>query len=197
MAGGVRVFMGIISRLLLLLYVLAVMAVLVVSAGVCLHFIPTQVWQDNLSLIISRQETLIVIAVMLLASLCLLSMSLSSSKKATIVNLSGDVELQKGTFKEVSVSIPAIISVVERAALSVAGVRQVEAKVQNKGGNAPVNVQLSIILSQNYSAPEVSAEIKTAVNKALQVALEISDVPVDMKVSEITHAVIERERRVV
>ena len=192
-----RVFMGIISRLLLLLYVLAVMAVLVVSAGVCLHFIPTQVWQDNLSLIISRQETLIVIAVMLLASLCLLSMSLSSSKKATIVNLSGDVELQKGTFKEVSVSIPAIISVVERAALSVAGVRQVEAKVQNKGGNAPVNVQLSIILSQNYSAPEVSAEIKTAVNKALQVALEISDVPVDMKVSEITHAVIERERRVV
>jgi uncharacterized alkaline shock family protein YloU len=173
------------------------MAVLVVSAGVCLHFIPTQVWQDNLSLIISRQETLIVIAVMLLASLCLLSMSLSSSKKATIVNLSGDVELQKGTFKEVSVSIPAIISVVERAALSVAGVRQVEAKVQNKGGNAPVNVQLSIILSQNYSAPEVSAEIKTAVNKALQVALEISDVPVDMKVSEITHAVIERERRVV
>jgi uncharacterized alkaline shock family protein YloU len=197
MAGGVRVFMGIISRLLLLLYVLAVIAVLVVCSGFCLHFIPTQVWQDNLSLIISRQETLIVIAVMLLASLCLLSMSLSSSKKATIVNLSGDVELQKGTFKEVSVSIPAIISVVERAALSVAGVRQVEAKVQNKGGNAPVNVQLSIILSQNYSAPEVSAEIKTAVNKALQVALEISDVPVDMKVSEITHAVIERERRVV
>ena len=189
--------MGIISRLLLLLYVLAVMAALAVSAGVCLHFIPTQVWQDYLNLILSKQETLIVIAVMFLASLCLLSMSLSSSKKATVVNLSGDVELEKGTQKEVSVTIPAIVSVVERAALSVAGVRQVEAKVQNQGGNIPVKVQLSIVLSQSYSAPEVSAEIKTAVNKALQVVLEISDVPVEMKVSEITHAVIERERRVV
>lgn len=189
--------MGIISRLLLLLYVLAVMAALVISAGICLHFIPAQVWQDNLNLIISKQETLIVIAVMLLASFCLLSMSLSSSKKATVVNLSGDVELEKGTQKEVSVTIPAIVSVVERAALSVAGVRQVEAKVQNQGGNIPVKVQLSIVLSQSYSAPEVSAEVKTAVNKALQASLEISDVPVDMKVSEITHAVIEREKRVI
>ena len=133
--------MGIISRLLLLLYVLAVMAALVVSAGVCLHLFPTQVWQDELNLIISRQETLFVIAIMFLASLCLLSAALSSSKKATaVVNLSGDVELQKGTSKEVSVTIPAIVSVVERAALSVVGVRQVEAKVNNQSGNIPVNV---------------------------------------------------------
>ena len=111
--------------------------------------------------------------------------------------MSGDVELEKGTQKEVSVTIPAIVSVVERAALSVAGVRQVEANVQNQGGNIPVKVQLSIILSQNYSAPEISAEVKKAVNEALQVVLEISDVPVEIKVSEITHAVIERERRVI
>lgn len=190
--------MGLISRLLLLLYVLAVMAALVVSAGVCLHLFPAQVWQDNLNLIISRQETLIVIAVMFLASLCLLSMALSSSKKVTeVVNLSGDVELQKATPKEVAVTIPAIVSVVERAALSVVGVRQVEAKVTNKGGDIPVSVSLSIVLSQSYSAPEISAEVKTAVNKALQIVLEISDVPVDVKVNEITHAVIERERRVV
>ena len=189
--------MGIISRLLLLLYVLAVMAALVVSAGVCLHLFPAQVWQNELNWILSRQETLIVIAIMFLASLCLLSMSLSSSKKATVVNLSGDVELEKGTQKEVAVTIPAIVSVVERAALNVAGVRQVEAQVSNQGGNIPVKVQLSMILSQSYSAPEVSAEVKTAVNQALQVSLEISDVPVEIKVTEITHAVIERERRVV
>ena len=190
--------MGIISRLLLLLYVLAVIAALIVSAGVCLHFISAQVWQNELNWLISSQETLIVIAVMFLASLCLLSAALSSNKKAAaVVNLSGDVELEKGTQKEVSVTIPAIVSVVERAALSVAGVRQVEANVQNQGGNIPVKVQLSIILSQNYSAPEISAEVKKAVNEALQVVLEISDVPVEIKVSEITHAVIERERRVI
>ena len=187
--------MGIISRLLLLLYVLAVMAALVISAGVCLPFIPTQVWQSYLNWIISTRETVIVIGVMLLASLCLLVMTLSSKKGA--VNMKGDVELQKGTLNEVKVAVPAIVSVVERAALSVQGVRQVEAKVQNKGGQNPLNVQVSMILSQSYSAPEVSALVKMEINKALQTALQIPEVPVDVKVTEVTHAVVEREKRVV
>lgn len=187
--------MGIISRLLLLLYVLAVMAALVVSAGVCLHFISTQVWQAYLNWILTRQETLIVIGVMFLASLCLLSAAFSGKKSP--VNLNGDVELQKGTFNEVKVTIPAIVSVVERAALSVAGVRQVEAKVTNQGGKTPVGVKLSIVLSQNYSAPKVSEDVKKAVIKSLLVALEITDAPVEVKVTEVTHAVVEREKRVV
>ena len=187
--------MGIISRLLLLLYVLAVMVALAVGAGVCLHFIPTQVWQSYLNWIISTQETLIVIAVMFLASFCLLSMALSSKKSP--VNIKGDVELQKGTFNEVRVAVPAIVSVVERAALSVQGVRQVEAKVQNRGGSTPVSVQVSMVLSQSYSAPDVSAQVKAEINKALQTALQISDVPVEVKVTEVTHAAIEREKRVV
>lgn len=188
--------MGIISRLLLLLYVLAVMAALVVGAGVCLHFIPTQVWQTYLNWIISTKETIIVIGVMFLASLCLLMMTLSS-KKGAAVNSKSDVELQKGSLNEVKVAVPAIVSVVERAALSVQGVRQVEAKVQNKGGEKPVNIQISIVLGQNYSAPEVSALVKSEINKAIQTALQISDVPIDVKVTEVTHAVVEREKRVV
>ena len=187
--------MGIISRLLLLLYVLAVMAALAVGAGVCLHFIPTQVWQSYLEWILTTRETLIVLGVMFFASLCLLSMALSSKKGP--VNIKGDVELQKGTFNEVKVALPAVVSVVERAALSVQGVRQVEAKVQNRGGESPVTAQVSVILGQGYSAPDVSALIKMEINRALQTALQISDVPVDVKVTEVTHAVMERERRVV
>ena len=189
--------MGILGRLLLLLYVLAVMAALVVSAGVCLHFIPAQTWQNELNWVIARQETLAVLAVMFLASLCLLSIALSSSKKATVVNLSGDIELQKGSAREVRVTVPAIVSVVERAALNVVGVRKVEAKVANRGGEVPVNVELDIVLSQNFAAPEVSTQVKEAVNAALKTVLQIPDAPVEVRVVEITHAVIEREKRVV
>ncbi len=189
--------MGILSRLLLLLYILAVMTALVVSAGVCLHFIPAQTWQNQLNWLLARQETLIVLVVMFVASLCLLSMALSSSKKATVVNLSGDVELQKGSKNEVKITVPAITSVVERAALNVVGVRQVEAKVSNQGGAVPVNVQLNIVLSQNYAAPEISAQVKTSVNRALQTLMQIPEAPVEIKVVEVTHAVIEREKRVV
>lgn len=190
--------MGILGRLLLLLYVLAVMAALVVSAGVCLHFIPAQTWQDTLNWLIGRQETLAVLAVMFLASLCLLSMALSSKRKvAEVVDVSDDIELEKGNSGEVKVTVPALVGVVERAALNVVGVRQASANVAKKSGEVPVKVQLEIALSQNYAAPEISGQVKDSVNAALKTVLQIPNVPVEIKVVEITHAVIEREKRVV
>ena len=189
--------MGILGRLLLLLYVLAVMAALIVSAGVCLHFISAQTWQNELNWIIGRQETLVVLAVMFLASLCLLSIALASNKKAAVVNISGDIELEKGNESEVKVTVPALVGVVERAALNVVGVRQVSANVAKQGGEVPVNVKLEIVLSQNYAAPVVSAQVKEAVNAALKTVLQTPDAPVEVKVVEVTHAVIEREKRVV
>lgn len=188
--------MGIISRLLLLLYVLAVIAALVAGAGVCLHLIPAQVWQNELRWIISRQETLIVLAVMLLASFCLISVALSTRKSNKLLS-SGDVELHRGESSEVHITIPATVSVVERAALSVIGVREANAKVYKQDSKVPIRIQLSIVLSQNYSAPDVSAEVRAAVNSALKITLQIAEVPIEIKVTEVTHAVIERERRVV
>lgn len=190
--------MGILGRLLLLLYVLAVMAALVVSAGVCLHLIPAQMWQDKLNWIIGRQETLAVLAVMLLASLCILSIAFSTKRKvAEVVDLSGDIELEKGNAGEVKVTVPALVGVVERAALNVVGVRQVSANIEKKSGEAPLKVQLDIVLSQNYAAAEVSGQVKDSVNAALRTVLQTPDAPVEVKVVEITHAVIEREKRVV
>lgn len=190
--------MGIISRLLLFLYVIVVMAVLVCCAAVCLQIFPADFWRGELEKIIVRQETLAVIAVMFLASLCLLSAVFSSNKKSHGEILSGDdVELQSGTQSEVRITVGAIQSVVERAALTVQGVREVTAEVFKSAGEIPVKVSLEIVLGQGYAAPEVSAEINSAVNDALKSALQVSNVPVKTKVTEVTHAIGERERRVV
>ena len=190
--------MGIISRLLLFLYVIVVMAVLVCCAAVCLHIFPAEWWRTQLEVIIARQETLAVIAAMFLASLCLLSAVFSSNKKSHSDFLSSDdVELQKGQLSEVKITVGAIQSVVERAALTVQGVREVKAEVFNQSGEIPVKVDLEIVLGQGYSAPEVSAEINSAVNEALQTTMQIANVPVKTKVIEVTHAIGERERRVV
>lgn len=188
--------MGIISRLLLFLYVLAVMAALIVSAGVCLHLIPAQLWQNELKEIISRQETLAVIGAMFVASLCLLCVVFSGKKKSIEYD-SGDIELQKGQAGEVFVAVEAITSVVERAALTVSGVREVHAEVLKISGAVPLKVKMSVVLAQGYSAPQVSAKVNSAVNSALMTALEISGVPVEVKITEVTHAIVERERRVV
>lgn len=187
--------MGILGRLLLFLYVLIVIAALIVSAGVCLQFIPAQMWQSELQFIIRQPETLAVIGAMLVASFCVLSMVFAGKKSAPI--LSSDVELMKDETGEVNITIEALTGVVERAALTVTGVRQVSASVYRQEGKVPLKIQLEIVLSQGYTAQKVSAQVNKAVNEALMTAAQISGVPLDIKVTEVTHAIIERERRVV
>ena len=187
--------MGILSRLLLFCYVLVVIAALVAVAGVCLNFIPAQVWQNELKTLITRHETLIVVGIMMLASLCLLCVVFSRKKSAPI--LSSDVELKKDATGEVKITIEALTGVVERAALTVTGVREVRASVYKQSGKVPLSIQLEIALSQGYTAQIVGEKVNKAVNDALMTAAKISGVPVEIKVTEVTHAIIERERRVV
>ena len=188
--------MGIIRRLILLFYVLAVLAALVVCAGVCLQLIPADVWQNELNHIIARQETLAVIAGMFLASVILLT-GIFSRKSKGGMSLSNDVHLEIGKPGEVKVTVPAIVGVVERAAVTVSGVRSAQASVYRQDGEMPIKVRLEIVLSQGFSAPRVSEATVAAVNDALLTALELTNVPVEVKVNEITHAIIERDKRVV
>ena len=139
--------MGIIRRLILLFYVLAVLAALVVCAGVCLRLIPTDIWQKELSYIIAQQETLAVLGSMALASFILLTGVFSRSSKGLSV-ASGDVHLEQGRPGEVRVTVPAIVSVVESAAITVSGVREAAASVYRQDGEMPIKVRLTITLGQ-------------------------------------------------
>ncbi len=188
--------MGIIRRLILLFYVLAVLATAIVCAGVYMQIIPADVWQNELQHILARQETLAVLAVMILASLILLTAVFARSSKGLSI-ASGDVHLEVGKPGEVKVTVPAIISVVERAAITVSGVREVEASVYQQSGDMPIKVRVTIALGQGFSAPRVSEAAVAAIDDALQTALELPAVPVEVKVNEVTHAIVERERRVI
>ncbi|MBR2733506.1 MAG: alkaline shock response membrane anchor protein AmaP [Selenomonadaceae bacterium] len=188
--------MGIIRRLILLFYILAVLATAIVCAGVYLQIIPADVWQNELQHILARQETLAVLVVMILASLILLTAVFARSSKGLSI-ASGDVHLEVGKPGEVKVTVPAIISVVERAAITVSGVREVEASVYQQSGDMPIKVRVTIALGQGFSAPRVSEAAVAAIDDALQTALELPAVPVEVKVNEVTHAIVERERRVI
>ena len=188
--------MGIIRRLILLFYVLAIMAVLVVCAGVCLQLIPADIWRKYLDFIIAQNETLAVLAVMFLASWILFTGVFSRSKSG-LSTASGDIHLEVGKPGEVKVTVGAIVSVVESAAITVSGVREVEATVYRQDGAMPIKVRLMITLGQGFSAPQVSEATVAAVDDALLTALQLPNVPVEVKVNEVTHAIIEREKRVV
>ena len=189
--------MGIIRRLILLFYVLIILAALVVCAGVCLHFIPTHLWQNELKFIIAREETLAILAGMAVASLILLTGVFARSGGKGLSVASGDVHLEKGKSGDVKVTVPAIVEVVERAAITVSGVRQATATVYRQSGEMPIKIQLVIVLGQGFSAPRVSEAAVAAIDDALRTALELQSVPVEVKVTEITHAITERDKRVV
>ena len=189
--------MGIIRRLILLFYVPAVLVVIAVCAGVCLHLIPENVWQYYLKFIIAREETLAVLAGMALASLILLPAVFSRRKSKELALASGDVNLEVGKPGEVKVTVPAIVSVIERAAITISGVREVSASVYKQNGEMPIRVRLTITLGQGFSAPRVSEATVNAVDEALTTALELPNVPVEVKVDEVTHAIVERDKRVV
>ena len=188
--------MGIIRRLILLFYVLAVLVALVICAGVCLQLIPADIWQNELKFIIAREETLMALAGMAFASLILLTGVFTRSAKGLSL-ASGDVHLEEGKPGEVKVTVPAIVGVVERAAITINGVREAEASVYRQTGDMPIKVHLTITLAQNFSAPAVSEAVTNSVGNALRTVLELSNVPVEVKVNEITHAVVERDKRVV
>ena len=188
--------MGIIRRLILLFYATAVLAATAVCAGVCLQIIPTDVWQNELHTLIARRETLAVLAVLAAASLILLTGVFTRSNKGLSI-ASSDVHLEVGKPGEVKVTVPAIISVVERAAVTVSGVREAQASVYKQDGAMPIKVRLTIALGQGYSAPRVSEAAVAAIDDALKTALELPNVPVEVKVNEVTHAIVERERRVI
>ena len=189
--------MGILRRLILLFYVLAILAATIICAGVCLKLIPENVWQNQLQFIITRPETLAVLAVMLLASLILLTGVFARNGKSSMSIASGDVHLEQGKPGEVKVAVPAIIEVVERAAIIVNGVREVKATVHRQSGDMPIKIQITIALGQGYSAPRVSQEATASIDNALRTALELQNVPVEVRVNEVTHAITERDKRVV
>ena len=189
--------MGILRRLILLFYVLAILAATVICAGVCLKLIPADVWQKELEFIIARPETLAVIAVIIIASLILLTGIFSRNGNGALSIASGDVHLEQGKPGEVKVAVPAIVDVVERAAIIVNGVREVEAVVYKQSGDMPIKIQITIALGQGYSAPRVSEEATNSIDTALRTALELQNVPVEVRVKEVTHAIAERDKRVV
>ena len=186
--------MGIVSRFFLLLYVLVVSVTVLVFAGVCLQLIPKQIWQFYLNYIIVQQETVIILAVMLFFSLFFLGFVFSSRKDTQAF---GEILLKEGEPGEVKVAIDAIKRLIERATLSINGVREANVTIFKNKAESPISVRLTIILGQGHSAPTVSEYVVNAIDKALFKALQIGGVPVDVKVKDITNAVVERKQRVV
>ena len=93
----------------------------------------------------------------------------------------------------VQVALPAVRGVVERVALSMQGVRTATAAISVQDAPkdtaaTPMQVELKITLAEHTSLNAVSEELTAHVRQELHDVLGISDVPVELRVTEITNA---------
>ena len=182
--------MGIINRLLLLPYTLVAMALAVVVLAAALRIVPESVWLNELRYALSRQELLAVCGVFFLVSLKFFFAVFS--RTSSPVRTSGEFMVVDTPAGAVQVAVPAVRGIVERAALSMQGVRTAAAAISvhdapKDSPATPMQVELKVTLAEHTGVNAVSEELTAKVRQELHDVLGIPEVPVMLRVTEIAN----------
>ena len=161
--------MGILNRLFLLPYALFTMALSIAVAAVALRIIPEGVWLNELRYALSRQELLAVCAIAFLVSLKLFF--------AVFSRTSNPSSRTHGEFMVIDTPAGAV----QVAVVSVHDMRKDSAA-------APMQVELKITLADRTNLNAITEELTQNVRRNLQDVLGISDIPVIIRVAEISNA---------
>lgn len=105
----------------------------------------------------------------------------------------------------VQVELAAIKEIVERIALSVQGIREAAAFVSVSGGSkssdtagaASLQVELRVVLTDQASLGTVSEQLKENIRQDIMEILGIDNVPVSIRVTNVSNASAQAKRRVV
>lgn len=105
-----------------------------------------------------------------------------------------EIVLRKNKFGVVSADTEVIRRVVERDAVNVKGVHDLKASV-DLIGSSRLKISLQIVLNQNNSAPNVSAALEKNIREDLKSIFEVTDVSLDMKITEFVRNETSERRR--
>ena len=182
--------MGIINRLLLLPHALCTMALSVAVLAAALRIVPEGVWLNELRYVLSRQEVLAVCGVCFLVSLKLFFAVFSRTSSSARTH--GEFVVVNTTAGSVQVALSAIRGIVEREALSMQGVRTATAVISvhdtpKDAVETPMQVEIKITLADHTSLNTVSEQLTQHVRQNLHDVLGIADVPVTLRVTEISN----------
>jgi len=186
--------MGIINRFLLFVYTICMGIVSVIVAGICLNLIPEHIWLNEIRFAVARPEVLAVLAAVFLLSLYLLSVSVSTTAKQK-EKTPTDLLLVEGESGGVRVSVAAVQNMAERAVSTIRGVREAHVKVRPlKDGEKTVSLALQMVLTNGVSVPETGQHATEIIREELARTLNLAETKVDVSVSDISNAPVDRKR---
>ena len=189
--------MSVINRFLLLLLSLAGTALALSVLGAFCQLLPEQVWLEQIHFALSRQETAVVAVICLLISVKLLVAVFGrNGEKATS---KGEYIISSGAQGEVRVALDAIRSLADRMAHEVHGVRDARVKVIAKRGRDAdaLSLNLSLVVGREVDIAKLSAALVADIQQQLEHIMSLSDVPVNIVVSDVSDEAPAKKHRVV
>ncbi len=188
--------MGFINRILLFFYTLCFGAV---SLGVILlvfNIVPERVLLNEYQYAVTQWQTGAIAGVVFLISIHLLFCAFST--KGNKETTSGEIILVHGEAGDVSVSLNAVKSMVERISSNVRGVRETKVKTllehdKDKGDLLKLDIRIQV--GQERSIAAISDDIRTQAGKYLTEIACITNFDVAVSVLEIVSGVVVKKRR--
>lgn len=108
----------------------------------------------------------------------------------------GDLFTLRNTdFGKINVETGMIRRVVERVTADIEGVNNIGATVEKPTDRDSLKIRFSVVLEQNYSAQNISAELVKKVREILQECFEIADVEIYMRVENVMQSADKKIKR--
>ena len=189
--------MSIINRFLLLWLSLIGTALSVAVFGAALSFLPEQVWLEQIRFALGRQETAAAAVLVLLISLKLLAAVFR--RQGEPAGSKGEYVISSSPQGEVRVALDAIRNLVDQLARETHGVRDAKVKVAaRKGKNSDtLSLQLRLVIGREADVTKMTEELTRAIQQRLKQIMALSDVPVNIVVSDVTDGAPVKRHRVV
>lgn len=189
--------MSIINRFLLLLLSLAGTGVSLSILGAVLGLLPEQVWLGQLRLALARHETVIIAVLLLLISLKLLLAVFGRIQAAGTSK--GEYVISSSPQGEVRIALEAIRNLVDQLSRETHGVRDAKVNVMVRKGKAfdALELKLRLVIGREADVTKLSAALTTTIQQRLEQVMALSDVPVNIVVTNVTDEAPVKKHRVV
>lgn len=106
----------------------------------------------------------------------------------------GEFLLRETDFGTIHAETDIVRRIVERTRLQ--GVHEINnVIIEAPTASKPLQLQLSLVILQNYSAPKLGANLRDAIKEELEKILDIRDALFDIRVTQITQELPEKPKR--
>lgn len=193
--------LGIINRLLLFIAALLLAVLALLGLGAALALLPEAAWLAQVRWALAQKETILVLAFLFVMTLHLLGVATRSQSGERPLLDKGEVLTLQTEHGEVQVALVAIKNLLSRTLTEIHGVRAAEVIVAagraRKDALLPeVTVKVNLVLGREAAVQAASDAVRTQAASVLDTTFGLHDVPVTVRVADVTDAPV-KGRRVV